>query len=105
MCFQRLRWLKRYNNQVPKCIGSGTLVGMENELLQRLRFTYHAPINMQGYAVVTVSNVYLKPKILPQSNISGYQNPSKPIKVDIVVGFGGYVTTQRIAAKFCKNQF
>ena len=79
----------------------GTLVGMENELLQHYDFTYHA-INMQGLRGNGIKRLFKAPSTLLKATLAAIKI-IKTNKIDIVVGFGGYVTAPGgLAAKFCK---
>ena len=80
----------------------GTLTGMENELLQNYAFTYHA-INMQGLRGNGIKRLLKAPSILLKATLAAIKI-IKTNKIDIVVGFGGYVTAPGgLAAKVCKK--
>lgn len=80
----------------------GTLTGMENELLQNYDFTYHA-INMQGLRGNGIKRLIKAPSTLLKATLAAIKI-IKTNKIDIVVGFGGYVTAPGgLAAKFCKK--
>lgn len=80
----------------------GTFRGMENELLKDSGFRYHA-INMQGLRGNGVARLLKTPTTLLRATL----NVVKIIKsnqIDVVVGFGGYVTAPGgLAAKICKK--
>lgn len=80
----------------------GTVKGMENDLLADTQFTYHA-INMQGLRGNGVARLLKTPSTLLKATLAVVKI-IKSNKIDIVVGFGGYVTAPGgLAARFTKT--
>ena len=80
----------------------GTLKGMENDLLADSGLSYHA-INMQGLRGNGVARLLKTPSTLLKATLATIKI-IKTNQIDLVVGFGGYVTAPGgLAAKFCKK--
>lgn len=80
----------------------GTVTGMENDLLADSGFTYHA-INMQGLRGNGIKRLLQTPTTLLKATLACIKIIQSN-QIDIVVGFGGYVTAPGgLAAKFCKK--
>lgn len=80
----------------------GTVKGMENDLLADAGFTYHA-IWMQGLRGNGMARLLKTPGTLFKATLAAVKIIQSN-KIDIVVGFGGYVTAPGgIAAKLCKK--
>ena len=80
----------------------GTMTGMENDLLQNYDFSYHA-INMQGLRGNGIKRLLKAPTTLLKATLAAIKI-IKTNKIDVVVGFGGYVTAPGgLAAKVCKK--
>lgn len=79
----------------------GTLIGMENDLLADMGFVYHA-INMQGLRRNGMSRLLKAPGTLLKATLACVKI-IRSNRIDVVVGFGGYVTAPGgLAAKICK---
>ncbi|MFW2177552.1 MULTISPECIES: undecaprenyldiphospho-muramoylpentapeptide beta-N-acetylglucosaminyltransferase [unclassified Moraxella] len=80
----------------------GTLTGMENDLLADTDFMYHA-INMQGLRGNGIKRLLQMPSTLLKATLACIKI-IQTNQIDIIVGFGGYVTAPGgLAAKFCKK--
>lgn len=80
----------------------GTVKGMENDLLADSGFTYHA-INMQGLRGNGIVRLLKTPTTLLKATLACVKIIQSN-KIDIVVGFGGYVTAPGgLAAKLTKK--
>ena len=80
----------------------GTLTGMENDLLQNYDFIYHA-IGMQGLRGNGLKRLLQAPTTLLKATLATIKIIQSNL-IDIVVGFGGYVTAPGgLAAKICKK--
>lgn len=80
----------------------GTVVGMENDLLADSGFTYHA-INMQGLRGNGMARLLKTPTTLLKATLACVKIIQSN-KIDIVVGFGGYVTAPGgLAAKLTRK--
>lgn len=80
----------------------GTVKGMENDLLADSGFTYHA-INMQGLRGNGIVRLLKTPTTLLNATLACVKIIQSN-KIDIVVGFGGYVTAPGgLAAKLTKK--
>jgi len=80
----------------------GTVNGMENDLLADKGFTYHA-IQMQGLRGNGLARLLKTPANLLKATLATVKIIQSN-QIDIVVGFGGYVTAPGgLAAKFCKK--
>lgn len=80
----------------------GTLKGMENDLLAKTDFIYHA-IDMQGLRGNGIKRLLKAPTTLLKATLACIKIIQSN-QIDIVVGFGGYVTAPGgLAAKFCKK--
>lgn len=80
----------------------GTVVGMENDLLADSDFVYHA-INMQGLRGNGMARLLKTPTTLLKATLACVKIIQSN-KIDIVVGFGGYVTAPGgLAAKITKK--
>lgn len=80
----------------------GTVVGMENDLLADSDFVYHA-INMQGLRGNGMARLLKTPTTLLKATLAVIKIIQSN-KIDVVVGFGGYVTAPGgLAARFCKK--
>lgn len=79
----------------------GTLMGMENDLLADTGFVYHA-INMQGLRRNGMARLLKTPGTLLKATLACVKI-IRSNRIDVVVGFGGYVTAPGgLAAKICK---
>lgn len=79
----------------------GTLMGMENDLLADTGFVYHA-INMQGLRRNGMGRLIKAPGTLLKATLACVKI-IRSNHIDVVVGFGGYVTAPGgLAAKICK---
>ncbi len=80
----------------------GTLRGMENDLLAKTDFVYHA-IDMQGLRGNGFKRLLQTPKALLRATLAVVKIIQSN-QIDMVVGFGGYVTAPGgLGAKFCKK--
>lgn len=80
----------------------GTVVGMENDLLADSGFIYHA-INMQGLRGNGIARMLKTPTTLLKATLAVIK-VIQSNSIDIVVGFGGYVTAPGgLAARFTKT--
>ncbi len=80
----------------------GTVKGMENDLLADTDFTYHA-INMQGLRGNGIARLLKTPSTLLKSTLTAVKI-IKSNHIDIIVGFGGYVTAPGgLAARLTKK--
>lgn len=80
----------------------GTVSGMENDLLADKGFSYHA-IQMQGLRGNGLARLLKTPANLLKATLAVVKI-IQTNQIDIVVGFGGYVTAPGgLAAKICKK--
>lgn len=81
----------------------GTLRGMENDLLAKTDFIYHA-IDMQGLRGNGLKRLLQAPATLLKA-ILACVKIIQSNQIDIVIGFGGYVTAPgEWQANFAKNR-
>lgn len=80
----------------------GTVKGMENDLLANTDFIYHA-IDMQGLRGNGIKRLLQAPNALLKATLACVKI-IKSNQIDMVVGFGGYVTAPGgLGAKICKK--
>ncbi|ELA09636.1 undecaprenyldiphospho-muramoylpentapeptide beta-N- acetylglucosaminyltransferase [Moraxella macacae 0408225] len=80
----------------------GTLKGMENDLLANTDFIYHA-IDMQGLRGNGIRRLLQAPNALLKATLACVKI-IKSNQIDMVVGFGGYVTAPGgLGAKICQK--